>query len=157
SEANALHVEVPGGGEACFKFPRQVAGERLCLADFVHPLQFGPRDSIALLITTAGEGVRARAEELKTAGEYLLCHALQALAVETAEAAAEWLHRKIRERWGFADPPETTMLDRFQGRYRGKRYSFGYPACPELADQATLFRLLDGGRIGVALTEGFMM
>jgi 5-methyltetrahydrofolate--homocysteine methyltransferase len=158
SEGNTLHVAVPGGGEACFTFPRQVAGERLCLSDFVHPGGRGEaRDSIALLITTAGEGVRARAEELKNAGEYLLCHALQALAVETAEAAAEWLHRKIRERWGFPDPPETTMTDRFQGRYRGKRYSFGYPACPELADQATFFGLLDGGRIGVALTEGFMM
>ena len=158
SEGNTLHVAVPGGGEACFTFPRQVAGERLCLADFVHPGGRGEvRDSIALLITTAGEGVRAKAEELKNAGEYLLCHALQALAVETAEAAAEWLHRRIRERWGFPDAPETTMLDRFQGRYRGKRYSFGYPACPELADQATFFGLLDGGRIGVALTEGFMM
>jgi len=158
SEGNTLHVAVPGGGEACFTFPRQVAGERLCLSDFVHPGARGDaRDSIALLITTAGEGVRAKAEELKSAGEYLLCHALQALAVETAEAAAEWLHRKIRERWGFPDPPETSMLDRFQGRYRGKRYSFGYPACPELADQATFFGLLDGRRIGVALTEGFMM
>ncbi len=158
SEANTLQLSVPGGREAGFAFPRQVAGERLCLADFVHPRQYGSRqDSIALFITTAGEGVRARAEELKAAGEYLLCHALQALAVETAEAAAEWLHRKLRAEWGFPDPPETTMLDRFQGRYRGKRYSFGYPACPELSDQAILFRLLDGRKIGVELTEGFMM
>src|SRR5215472_9912372 len=110
SEGNTLHVAVPGGGEACFTFPRQVAGERLCLSDFVHPGARGDaKDSIALLITTAGEGVRAKAEELKAAGEYLLCHAFQALAVETAEAAAEWLHRKIRDRWGFPDPPETTM------------------------------------------------
>jgi len=114
-------------------------------------------DSVAFFITTAGEGVRAKAEELKNAGEYLLCHALQALAVETAEAAAEWLHAKLRAAWGFPDPPETTMLDRFQGRYRGKRYSFGYPACPDLGDQVTLFRLLDGNKIGVELTEGFMM
>ena len=59
--------------------------------------------------------------------------------------------------WGFPDPPEMTMPDRFQARYRGKRYSSGYPACPDLADQATLFRLLDGRKIGVELTEGFMM
>ncbi len=157
SEGNTLRLAVPGGGEACFTFPRQVAGERLCLADFVRPREAGGSDSIALFITTAGEGIRARAEELKTAGEYLLCHALQALAVETAEAAAEWLHAKLRAAWGFPDPPEISMVDRFQGRYRGKRYSFGYPACPELADQATLFRLLDGRRIGVELTEGFMM
>ena len=155
SEGNTLHLVVPGGGEACFTFPRQVAGERLALSDFVHP--GAPTDSVALFITTAGEGVRGRAEELKAAGEYLLCHALQAVAVETAEAAAEWLHRRLREQWGFPDAPETTMRDRFQARYRGKRYSFGYPACPDLADQATLFRLLDGRRIGVELTEGFMM
>ena len=86
-----------------------------------------------------------RAEELKDAGEYLALHALQALAVETAEASAEWLHAKLRAAWGFPDPPEMTMHDRFKARYRGMRYSFGYPACPELADQATLFRLLDGG------------
>ena len=158
SDGNTLRLALPGGGEACFTFPRQVAGERLCLSDFVHP-GAGPTaaDSVALFITTAGEGVRARAEELKSAGEYLLCHALQAVAVETAEAAAEWLHRRLREQWGFPDGPETTMRDRFQARYRGKRYSFGYPACPDLADQSTLFRLLDGRRIGVELTEGFMM
>lgn len=158
SEANVLHLVENGGTAASIELPRQVAGERLCLADFVRPRSNGaPLDSVALLITTAGEGVRAKAEELKVAGEYLLCHSLQALAVETAEAAAEWLHRKIREEWGFPDAPDLTMTDRFQARYRGKRYSFGYPACPELADQTTLFRLLDGRKIGVELTEGFMM
>jgi 5-methyltetrahydrofolate--homocysteine methyltransferase len=161
SDANTLSVALPEGGEACFTFPRQVAGERLCLSDFVHPHLHGrapgAADSVAFFITTAGEGIRARAEELKNAGEYLLCHALQALAVETAEAAAEWLHAKLRAAWGFPDPPEISMLDRFQGRYRGKRYSFGYPACPNLDDQTTLFRLLDGNKIGVELTEGFMM
>ena len=157
SEGNTLHLERPGGGLVSFALPRQAMGERLCLADFVAAKGSGGRDSVALLITTAGEGIRQRAEELKTAGEYLLCHALQALAVETAEAAAEWLHRKIREAWGFPDPPELTMTDRFQARYRGKRYSFGYPACPELADQAKLFDLLPGARIGVELTDGFMM
>ena len=77
--------------------------------------------------------------------------------MESAEAAAEWVHRVIRERWGFSDPPDMTMTDRFQARYRGKRYSPGYPACPELADQATVFRLLPGSKIGIELTEGFMM
>jgi|RhiMetdeSRZDD1v2_1073273.scaffolds.fasta_scaffold08279_11 5-methyltetrahydrofolate--homocysteine methyltransferase len=157
SEGNTLHVGVPGGGDACFTFPRQVAGERLSLADFAHPRDGASPDSIAMFLTTAGEGVRARAEELKNNGEYLLCHALQALAVETAEAAAEWLHAKLRTQWGFPDPRELSMVDRFQARYRGKRYSFGYPACPELADQATLFRLLDGRKVGIELTEGFMM
>ncbi|HLN58424.1 MAG TPA: vitamin B12 dependent-methionine synthase activation domain-containing protein, partial [Thermoanaerobaculia bacterium] len=158
SEGNALHVVCGDRRLASFAFPRQTMGERLCLTDFVGPrADTGPTDSIALLITTAGEGVRQRAEDLKARGEYLLCHCLQALAVETAEAAAEWVHRVIRERWGFPDPPDLTMTDRFQARYRGKRYSPGYPACPDLADQATIFRLLPGGRIGVELTEGFMM
>jgi 5-methyltetrahydrofolate--homocysteine methyltransferase len=135
-----------------------VAGERLCLSDFVRPRGAGaPRDSVALFLTTAGEGVRDRAEQLKAAGEYLLCHALQALAVETAEAAAEWLHARLRGAWGFPDPTDLTETDRLQARYRGKRYSFGYPACPELADQVTLFRLLDGRKIGVELTDGYMM
>jgi 5-methyltetrahydrofolate--homocysteine methyltransferase len=147
-----------GREEAVFHFPRQVAGERLSLADFVRPATAGgAADSVALLITTAGEGIRARAEELKRNGEYLLCHSLQALAVETAEAVAEWLHAKLRADWGIPDDPSTTMTDRFQSRYRGKRYSPGYPAWPELADQATVFRLLSAGAIGVELTDGSMM
>jgi 5-methyltetrahydrofolate--homocysteine methyltransferase len=157
SEGNSVHLRCGGREIAAFHFPRQAAGERLSLADFVHPKSGGGPDSIALLLTTAGEGVRARAEELKNSGEYLLCHSLQALAVETAEAAAECLHAKIRGRWGFPDPPELTMTDRFQARYQGKRYSPGYPACPDLADQATIFRVLPGSKIGIELTEGFMM
>ncbi|MDQ2977620.1 MAG: methionine synthase, partial [Acidobacteriota bacterium] len=117
----------------------------------------GAPDSVALLITTAGEGIRARAEDLKVRGEYLLCHSLQALAVETAEAAAEWLHGQIRARWGFPDDPSLSMTDLFQSRYRGKRYSPGYPAWPELSDQTTVFRLLPAGQIGVELTDGSMM
>ncbi|HEY6928374.1 MAG TPA: vitamin B12 dependent-methionine synthase activation domain-containing protein, partial [Thermoanaerobaculia bacterium] len=157
SEGNAVHFLCGGRELAVLRFPRQAAGERLSLADFVHPKDGAAPDSVALLITTSGEGIRAKAEELKNSGEYLLCHSLQALAIETAEAAAEWLHRKIRDRWGFPDPPELTMTERFQARYRGKRYSPGYPACPELADQVTIFRLLPGQKIGVELTEGFMM
>jgi 5-methyltetrahydrofolate--homocysteine methyltransferase len=84
-------------------------------------------------------------------------HALQALAIETAEAAAEWLHARLRNLWGFPDPPDTTMRDRFRSHYRGRRYSFGYPACPELEDQATLFALLRPEEIGVTLTDGYMM
>jgi len=156
SAGNTLHVVEDGREPAAFHFPRQAAGERLCLADFVAPRGDRP-DTVALLVTTAGEGVRAKAEELKESGEYLLCHSLQALAVETAEAAAEWLHRKLRSCWGIPDPSEVSKLDLFQARYVGKRYSFGYPACPELADQAAFFRLLDGRKIGVELTEGFMM
>jgi len=70
---------------------------------------------------------------------------------------AEWLHRRIREDWGFPDPPSTTMHDRFTSRYRGKRYSFGYPACPNLDDQQGIWKLLRPDDIGVHLTEGMMM
>jgi 5-methyltetrahydrofolate--homocysteine methyltransferase len=157
SSGNDLLLSDGGRRLATFAFPRQRVGEHECLSDFLRPLSEGGGDSVALFVTTAGEGVRRRAETLKGEGRYLLCHALQALALETAEAAAEWLHRKIRERWGCPDPPEMTMLDRFQARYRGKRYSFGYPACPDLSAQAPLFELLKPERIGVQLTEGFMM
>ncbi|HSD72794.1 MAG TPA: vitamin B12 dependent-methionine synthase activation domain-containing protein, partial [Thermoanaerobaculia bacterium] len=158
AEGNSVCVVADGRVAGKFTFPRQATGERLCLADFVRPRESGqPLDTIAFLVTTAGEGVRAKAEELKHSGEYLLCHALQAIAVEAAEGAAEWVHQVIRDRWGFPDPIETTMMDRFQARYRGKRYSAGYPAWPDLADQKTLFRLLPGGKIGVELTEELMM
>ncbi len=138
-------------------FPRQGKEPGLAIPDFVLPARDGARDSVALFVTTAGAGIRARAEEAKARGEYVRSHALSALALETAEAAAEWLHARLRNLWGFPDPPETTMRDRFRAHYRGKRYSFGYPACPELGDQATLFKLLAPADIGVDLTEGFMM
>jgi 5-methyltetrahydrofolate--homocysteine methyltransferase len=160
SEGNAIHLfEGRGSRDPAhtFRFPRQRAGDRLCLSDLVLPSRDGRRDHIALFVTGAGEGIQERAEAAKARGEYFRSVALQALAVETAEAAAEWLHRRLRELWGFPDPPETAMADRFRARYRGKRYSFGYPACPNLEDQAGLFKLMRPERIGVSLTEGFMM
>ena len=114
-------------------------------------------DHVALFVTTAGRGIRALAEKLKDEGKFVRCHAIQALAVESAEASAELLHAKIRASWGFPDDANATMMDRFQARYRGKRYSFGYPACPDLEMQAELFRLVDAASIGVQLTDGFMM
>jgi 5-methyltetrahydrofolate--homocysteine methyltransferase len=139
-----------------FVLPRQTKGEGLCLADYVVP---GPDgiDHVGLFVTTAGEGVRERVEALKAAGRYLESHAYGSLAVETAEAAAEWLHARLRALWGFPDPATLTPEAAFRCDYRGKRYSFGYPACPDLADQAGLFRLLEPESIGVTLTEGFMM
>jgi 5-methyltetrahydrofolate--homocysteine methyltransferase len=145
-----------------FDFPRQAKPDGLSLADLVLPPDegrpdAGGMDSVALFVTTAGEGIRERADAHKGAGRYLMSHVLQALALETAEAAAEWIHAKIRALWGFPDPPELTAPQRFQAKYRGKRYSFGYPACPNLEDQAQLFRVLRPEDIGVQLTEGFMM
>jgi 5-methyltetrahydrofolate--homocysteine methyltransferase len=141
-----------------FDFPRQSAPPGLCLADYVAPRDAGRLDYLCMFVTTIGPGVRALAESWQREGEYLRSHLLQAIALEAAEAFAELLHRKLRAMWGFGDPPGLTLKDLFRARYRGKRYSFGYPACPRLEDQAKLFRLLDAERaIGVRLTEGFMM
>ena len=117
----------------------------------------GEPDHVALFAVTCGTGVRQRAEEWKEAGEYLRSHALQALAIETAEAFAEMLHARLRTQWGFPDPPELPIADKLKGRYQGIRVSFGYPACPNLADQRVLFRLLGPERVGISLTEGDMM
>ncbi|MCW5978152.1 MAG: methionine synthase [Bryobacteraceae bacterium] len=159
SEGNTIHLFEPGAGSPAhsFHFGRQEKEDGLSLADYILEADEGGRDHIALFVVTAGEGIRERAEEAKAAGEYFLSHALQALGLETAEACAEWLHRRIREDWGFPDPPSTTMKERFTSKYRGKRYSFGYPACPDLQDQQGIWKLLRPEEIGVHLTEGMMM
>jgi 5-methyltetrahydrofolate--homocysteine methyltransferase len=158
-EGNALHLFAPGGTEPLhtFRFKRQGAGDFLCLSDYVQAPRNAQRDHVALFVVTAGEGVRERSEKAKNEGYYFKSHGLQALAIEAAEACAEWLHRRIREDWGFPDRPEMTMAQRFTSRYRGKRYSFGYPACPDLDDQVGLWKLLRPEEIGVQLTEGMMM
>ena len=158
-DGNAINLFAPGGKEPIhtFKFGRQARAEGLCLSDYIMEPLNGQRDHMAMFVVTAGEGVRAKYEEAKNAGEFFKAHAVQAVAIETAEATAEWLHRRIREDWGFPDPPTMTMQERFTSRYRGNRYSFGYPACPNLDDQAGLFQLLRPEEIGVELTEGMMM
>ena len=139
-----------------FDFPRQREPDGLCLSDFVRPAESG-FDYVAMFVTTVGEGIRGRAEELKNRGEYVLSHALQALAIESAEAYAEKLHRDLRTSWGFPDPPGLSMTDRFKAKYQGVRVSFGYPACPEMSDQAKLFALLEPQRIGCQLTENWQI
>ncbi len=158
-DGNAIHLFAPGGDSPIqtWRFGRQAKDDGLCLSDYILDADDGRRDHIALFVCTAGEGIRQKADEAKAAGEFLKAHALQALAIETAEGCAEWLHRRIREDWGFPDPPTMTMQERFTSRYRGKRYSFGYPACPNLEDQRGLWNLLRPEEIGVELTEGFMM
>jgi 5-methyltetrahydrofolate--homocysteine methyltransferase len=151
-------LDRPGGGElARFVFPRQAAADRLCLADYVLSEDPAVPDFVAAFVTTCGDGVREEAEALKHRGELFDSHALQAVALEGAEAAAEWLHARLRRAWGFPDPPGLDRRDVFKARYRGLRVSFGYPACPNLDDQRPLFDVLRPEDIGVALTEGFMM
>ncbi|MGH7373451.1 MAG: methionine synthase [Candidatus Rokuibacteriota bacterium] len=149
---------IDGGREiARFRFPRQASGERLCLADYVREQGSGEKDYVALFAVTCGAGVRELAERWKDEGQYLRSHALQALAIESAEAFAEMLHARLRTQWGFPDEPGLTLQDKLKAHYRGVRVSFGYPACPNLADQRILFDLLRPSLIGLGLTEGFMM
>jgi len=159
ADGEQLHVFAPGQSSPAhtWKLKRQKIADRLCLSDYLLPASHGKRDHVAVFVVSAGEGVRERSEAAKNAGYYFRSHGLQSLAIEAAEACAEWLHRRIREDWGFSDPPEMTMAQRFTSRYRGKRYSFGYPACPDLEDQAGIWKLLKPEEIGVELTEGFMM
>ncbi len=158
-DGNSVHLFTPGGKTPIetFSFGRQAKSDGLCLSDYVLDPSEGQRDHVVLFVVTAGEGVIAHSNEAKQKGQFLKAHAIQALAIETAEGCAEWLHRRIREDWGFPDSPTMTMQERFTSRYRGKRYSFGYPACPNLEDQEKLWRLLKPEEIGVQLTEGFMM
>ena len=159
SDGNDLilyNPEAPKQELARFSLPRQGAGERLCVADFVRPVGT-ELDNMALFTVTCGLGVRELSEAWKTAGEYLNSHLLQALALELAEATAEFLHKRIRTSWGIIDDPALSMKQVFNADYRGIRVSFGYPACPELEDQEKLFALLKPEDIGLRLTEGYMM
>ncbi|SDZ30493.1 5-methyltetrahydrofolate--homocysteine methyltransferase [Evansella caseinilytica] len=140
-----------------FRFPRQQKAPFLSLADFLRPTDSGEMDYVCFLAVTAGKGIRQQAQRWKEAGDYLRSHSLQALALELAEGFAEYVHQLIRDQWGFPDPVDFTMQDRFSARYQGVRVSFGYPACPALEDQEKLFRLLCPEDIGIQLTEGYMM
>ncbi|MDP9054128.1 MAG: methionine synthase [Acidobacteriota bacterium] len=158
-DGNAIRLFAPGAMVPLhtFQFERQQRPDGLCLSDYIADSGSSGRDHLALFVVTAGAGIREMSEQWKNSGEYFKAHAVQALAIETAEACAEWLHRRLREEWGFADDATVTMHDRFTSKYRGKRYSFGYPACPNLDDQAGIWKLLRPEDIGVSLTEGMMM
>ncbi|GGD63914.1 methionine synthase [Paenibacillus nasutitermitis] len=147
----------PGREIKRFSFPRQQVAPFLCLADFLKSVDSGIMDYVGFLVVTAGEGVRELAGQLKDNGDYLRSHAYQSVALEIAEGLAERVHHMIRDTWGFPDPHDFTMKQRHGARYQGIRVSFGYPACPNLEDQAPLFDLMKPEDIGVELTEGFMM
>jgi 5-methyltetrahydrofolate--homocysteine methyltransferase len=159
SEGNTLHLLDSESKRRLisWSFKRQVAPQGLCLADYVNPTDYRTQDYVCLFVTTAQGPTRKMSELAKERGEFLNSHIIQSLALETAEAAAEYLHSFLRSQWGFPDHPDMSMMDRFQAKYRGKRYSFGYPACPELEFQRELFEVLKPEDVGVELTEGFMM
>jgi len=140
-----------------FNFPRQRSERHLCIADFFRPVESGDPDYAAFHVATMGSLATERERELFAAdrySEYLLVHGL---SVEMTEALAEYWHRRIREEWGFADEDGPTVQGLFRQQYRGSRYSWGYPACPNLEEQAKLDELLDLSRIGVHLTEEFQL
>ncbi|MFF2754844.1 methionine synthase [Psychrobacillus sp. NPDC058041] len=140
-----------------YTFPRQSVEPYLCLADYLKSVDSGEMDYVAFMLVTAGHGVREAANKLKEQGKFLESHALQATALELAEGFAERIHQEIRDQWGFPDATDFTMRDRFAAKYQGQRFSFGYPACPNLDDQGKLFGLIKPEDIGVHLTEEFMM
>jgi 5-methyltetrahydrofolate--homocysteine methyltransferase len=140
-----------------FDFPRQTKEPYLCIADYLKSKDSGEMDYVGFFSVTAGKGIRELAQELKQEGRFLESHALQALALETAEGFAELVHQQMRDRWGFPDSVDFTMRERFSARYQGQRFSFGYPACPELEDQQKLFKLIQPEDIGIQLTDGCMM
>ncbi|NWQ39193.1 methionine synthase [Bacillus sp. EB106-08-02-XG196] len=160
SDGNKIFIydpEEPNTVIETFDFPRQESAPHLCLADFVKSVDSGAKDYVGFFTVTAGRGIREKADQLKAEGRFLESHALQALALESAEGFAELIHRQMRDRWGFPDPLTFTMQDRFTAKYQGQRFSFGYPACPELEDQKKLFALIHPEEIGIELTEGCMM
>jgi 5-methyltetrahydrofolate--homocysteine methyltransferase len=140
-----------------FTFPRQRADRHLCIADFFRSDESGDADYAAFHVVTMGERATERERALFEADkyqEYLLTHGL---SVEMTEALAELWHRRIREEWGYANEDGPTLAGLFRQQYRGSRYSWGYPACPDLDDQAKLDELLDLHSIGVKLTEEFQL
>jgi 5-methyltetrahydrofolate--homocysteine methyltransferase len=141
-----------------FTFPRQREGRKLAVSDFFAPKASGKMDVIGLSLVTMGAKASIETQRLFEAGEYTKYLYLHGLSVETAEALAEYLHKKMREELGIAGEDSPHIRDLFHQKYRGSRYSFGYPACPNLEDQTKLFALLHPEEnIGVRLTTGFLL
>ncbi|HZP62012.1 MAG TPA: methionine synthase [Terriglobales bacterium] len=141
-----------------FTFPRQREGRKLSIADFFAPKSSNKKDVIGLSLVTIGAKASVETQRLFEAGEYTKYLYLHGLSVETAEALAEYLHKKMREELGIAGDDSQHIRDLFHQKYRGSRYSFGYPACPNLEDQTKLFALLHPEEnVGVRLTTGFLL
>ena len=142
-------------GELCrFHFPRQREAPYLCIADFFRPRESDEADYLGLLVTTMGPRASEFAAERFASDRYLDYVAHHGLSVEMTEALMEYWHRRMREEWGFAQEDGPTLTGLFRQKYRGGRYSFGYPACPELADNAKVVELLGAGAIGVSVSDG---
>jgi 5-methyltetrahydrofolate--homocysteine methyltransferase len=140
--------------EACrFSYPRQKASPHLCIADFFRSVDSGDADYAAFHIVTMGAPVSEAAARLFEANEYQQYLLLHGLGVEMAEALAEYWHHRIRSEWGFVEDDGPSLSGLFRQQYRGGRYSWGYPACPDLEDNATVAELLGAGRLGIEVSE----
>ena len=134
-----------------FAYPRQTESPWLCIADFFHPV--GEKDYAAFHIVTMGAPVSEKAAELFEQNRYNDYMVLHGIGVEMAEALAEYWHHRIRTEWGFVDQDGPSLSGLFRQQYRGGRYSWGYPACPDLEDNARVAELLGAGRIGIEVSE----
>ncbi len=140
-----------------FTFPRQEGRKRLCISDYFRPIESGVRDVVAFHCVTVGKRATEAAQELYKANQYTEYLYLHGLGVETAEALAEMWHKRIRQELGIGNDDSPRIRELFTQKYRGSRYSFGYPACPDMSDQEKLFRLLQPERIGCTLTENWQI
>jgi 5-methyltetrahydrofolate--homocysteine methyltransferase len=142
---------------ARFGFPRQAKEGGLSIADFFRPVASGQRDVIGLQVVTMGPNASDVASQWFKADKYQDYLYLHGLSVEMAEAAAEYVHKRIRAELGFAAEDAAEMEQMLKQHYRGSRYSFGYPACPNLEDQKQLLALLGADRIGITLSDEFQL
>ncbi len=136
-----------------FSFPRQRRDRRLCLADFFRPRESGDIDVVAFQLVTMGSGVAEATAKLFAANSYRDYLELHGLSVQLTEGLAEYWHARVRGELGFGAEDDHELGGILKQEYRGSRYSFGYPACPDLADRVKLVRLLRPERIGVNLSE----
>ncbi len=140
-----------------FHFPRQIARKRWCLSDFFRPVESGDMDVLAVQCVTAGPDVAPYEKRLFEQGDFTEYLYIHGIGVQMAEALAEMWHKRIRQELGIADKDGPTMRDIFACHFQGCRYSFGYPACPDLQDEEKLFALLEPSRIGCTLSESWMI
>ena len=140
-----------------FHFPRQNESPYLCIADFFRSVDSPEKDYASFMLVTMGERVSERCRELFDQDRYNDYLMLHGLGVEMAEALAEMWHQRIREELNFVSEDGPNLLGLFRQQYRGGRYSWGYPACPDLSDNAKVADLLEADRIGVVVSEGFQL
>jgi 5-methyltetrahydrofolate--homocysteine methyltransferase len=142
---------------ARFAFPRQHQAPHLCIADFFRSVESPDHDYASFMLVTMGPRVSERCQELFAQNRYTDYLMLHGLGVEMAEALAEMWHKRIRQELGFAEQDGPTLTGLFRQQYRGGRYSWGYPACPDLTDNAKVAEVLEASRIGVIVSEGFQL